>query len=418
MSDRSRATDDAPVVALRDVTVVLGEVRALDAVSLTADRGRLLGLVGPNGAGKTTLLRSIAGAVTPERGTIRVDGTDVDALASQAVSRRVAVVPQDSHVAFDFDVRDIVEMGRTPYASRIGDGDPARTAAVERAMRRTAITELADRPISTVSGGERQRVLLARAIAQETPVLLLDEPTASLDINHQIRTMELVDGLVGDGICAIAAIHDLDLAARYCDALAVLDEGRIVALGQPEDVLARETIAETFDVRTAVTSDPVTGTVRVTPLALEESTGPRVHVIGGGIRSVRLIHELCAAGYRVTLGPVSADDVAAHGAAALGLDVVTSPPRTFPDADGWRASRVLAERASGVVVSDQDDALRRAAIGVIADAGRSGIVVVDSAADLPDESDASSVEWVRTDELLPAIAHMVGDADTPFDVRR
>ena len=181
---------------VRDVDVELGGEQILDAVSATVADGRLVGVVGPNGAGKSTLLRAMNGVIDPENGTVLVDDQAVEELSSKAASRRIASVPQDTHVAFEFTVRQTVEMGRHPHIPRFGaDDDPD---AVDRAMERAEVAQFADRDVTSLSGGETQRVLLARALAQEAPVLLLDEPTASLDVNHQIRTLELVRGLADD----------------------------------------------------------------------------------------------------------------------------------------------------------------------------------------------------------------------------
>lgn len=264
---------DGAVVEIDGVSVHLGDVTAVDDVSLAAEPGQVVGLIGPNGAGKTTLLRTITAAIAPSSGTVRVNGTDVQSRSSRAVSRLVATVPQATNIGFDFRVREIVAMGRTPYQDRFGRGHRHDTSAVADAMTRTDVARFADRPISAVSGGERQRVLLARAIAQDTPVLLLDEPTASLDINHQVRTLELVRGLAAEGTAVIAAIHDLDLAARYCDELALLDDGRLVAHGPPAAVLTRQHLEEVFGIEAVVTTDPVTGSRRVTALPSDGTDG-------------------------------------------------------------------------------------------------------------------------------------------------
>jgi iron complex transport system ATP-binding protein len=176
----------------------------------------------------------------------------------------VATVPQDTTVSFEFTVRQVVEMGRHPHRGRFGpDPDPG---AVDRALARTATGDLADRPVGRVSGGERQRAVLARTLAQDAPVLVLDEPTASLDVNHQVETLDLVRGLVGEGRTAVAAIHDLNLAARYCDRLALLADGRLLASGEPQTVLTEELLAEAFDADAVVTDHPVTGSPLVTAL--------------------------------------------------------------------------------------------------------------------------------------------------------
>lgn len=256
---------DSPLV-VDGVSVALGGQSVVSSVSLTADGGDLVGLIGPNGAGKTTLLRAIRGSVTPTAGEITLTGDRVATLSAREIGRRVATVPQETELSFAFPVEEAVAMGRHAHIGRFGTADATDRAAVERALQRTSLTDLADRPVTDLSGGERQRVLLARALAQATPVLLLDEPTASLDINHAIRTLETVRSVVEDGTAAVAAIHDLDLAARYCDRLVLLTEGSVVAAGSPDAVLTSETIQQAFDTTAVVDHDDRTDAPRVTAL--------------------------------------------------------------------------------------------------------------------------------------------------------
>jgi iron complex transport system ATP-binding protein len=254
------------VIELDDLTVALGGTPILRDVTLTVKQGTFLAVVGPNGAGKTTLLRAVNGLLEPRSGEVQVGGTSVTDLSARDLARRVATVPQETSLGFDFDARSIVEMGRTPHRARLRGAATADELAVEQALERTNIRSLADRPVGELSGGERQRVLLARAVAQETPVLVLDEPTASLDINHQLATLSLARELVQEGRTAVAAIHDLDLAARFCDQMALLTDGEIVAIGPPSEVLTSERLAEAYGVPTEVTVNPVTGTPTVTAL--------------------------------------------------------------------------------------------------------------------------------------------------------
>jgi iron complex transport system ATP-binding protein len=341
------------VISVEELVVALGETRVLDGVSTTISEGEFVGLVGPNGAGKTTLLRTINGALSPVGGRVCIAGKNVHDLSSRAASRLVATVPQGTSLSFDFSVREAVEMGRTPHRSRFGTWRAADTAAVDRAMERTDVVGLADRGVTEISGGERQRVLIARALAQETPVVLLDEPTASLDINHQVRTLELVRELVGEGETAVAAIHDLNLAAHYCDRLVLLAEREVLASGPPGEVLTEPRLREAFEANAVVSHHPVTGSVYVT--ALPEPSGGsagRVHVVGGGGSAARVLYLLSAAGYTVTVGALNEGDTDTETARHLGLDVVTVPPYAGVDEAARREVDSHVAAADAVVVAD------------------------------------------------------------------
>ena len=349
MNGRSESPLDStadPLIAVEDVTVAYGDLDVLEGVSLSIERGEFVGLVGPNGAGKTTLLSAINGVANPDSGTVRVDGLPVAESPARAVSRRVATVPQDTTLAFDFSVEDVVAMGRTPYHDRLS-ADPDADGAVERALERTETAEFRDRSIRSLSGGERQRAVLARAFAQETPALVLDEPTASLDINHQVRTLDLVrDRVDTEGTAVLAAIHDLDLAARFCDRIAVLSDGDLLAVGSPDAVLTGDRLETAFDTATAVRSDPITGAPTVTPLSDRGETDLRVHVTGSGRTAARSIATLRRAGATVTAGVLPAGDVAAATAADLGVETVTAPP--FEPVD----DRTLAAIEADVAAAD------------------------------------------------------------------
>jgi len=218
------------VIRVDDVHVAFGDVEVLDGVDLAVEAGEFVGLVGPNSAGKTTLLRTVNGALAPDAGEVFVGDDRIHDLSSRATSRRVATVPQDTSVRFAFDVADVVAMGRTPHRSRFSS-DPDQTAHVDAALERTETAHLRDRRVDTLSGGERQRVFIARALAQDAPSLVLDEPTASLDVNHATQTLALVRELADEDRAVLAAIHDLESAARFCDRLALVHDGRIVDQG-------------------------------------------------------------------------------------------------------------------------------------------------------------------------------------------
>lgn len=261
-------TNPEAMIDVNDVSVSLGGAPILDGVSFAVPAQSFVALVGPNGAGKTTLLRTINGVLTPDSGSVVIDGNDIRSLSPRATARLVATVPQDTSISFEFSVRDVVAMGRTPHRSRFQRADDSDT--VEQALQRVRIAHLADRPVDSVSGGERQRVLLARALAQDAPAMVFDEPTASLDINHQVRTLELVRDLVTEGATALAAIHDLDLAARFCDSIVVLSDGRVLANGAPESVLTESVIKQAFGGRPHIHQNPATRSPSVTTLGEHE----------------------------------------------------------------------------------------------------------------------------------------------------
>ncbi|QCJ48557.1 heme ABC transporter ATP-binding protein [Haloprofundus sp. MHR1] len=349
---------ETPDAAIRvdDLAVELGGVSVLDGVDATVERGAFVGLVGPNGAGKTTLLRSLSGLIRPDRGSVAVDGVPIAGRSSKAVSRLVATVPQDTSLSFDFDVRETVAMGRSPHLGRFERFGPEDERAVDDAMERTEVTQFADRSVTAVSGGERQRVLLARALAQDAPVLLLDEPTASLDINHQVRTLELVRDLVASGKTVVAAIHDLNLAAHYCDDLLLLGDGRVLAAGDPQSVLTEANLETAFGANAVVSRHPVTGSVYVTALPddprRDRGDEGRVHVVGGGGSAARLLYLLDAAGYDVSVGALNEGDSDTETARSLGLDAVTVPPFAAVDDEARAAVESRIREADVTVVAD------------------------------------------------------------------
>ena len=241
-----RREDIRPTLSIRDVTVSLGQRPVLRDAAIELAGGGLIGLIGPNGAGKSTLLRAIARLIEPDAGTIALDGTDIATMARSDLARRVAYLPQGHTLHWPLRADHVVALGRLAHRARkSGDAD---RAAVARAMARADVGAFAERIVTTLSGGERARIMLARALAVEAPVLLVDEPVASLDPYHQLQVMELLRELAREGRLVVAVLHDLPLAARFCETLAMLHEGRIVASGAAAQVLSRANLERTFNV--------------------------------------------------------------------------------------------------------------------------------------------------------------------------
>ena len=245
---------------VRGLSVAYGARVALRDVSLSLPAGRLLGLVGPNGSGKTTLIHAVSGVVAPQAGEIRLDGADALRLSPRELALRAAVVPQNPQLPPAFTALELVLMGRTPHLKLLQTEGQADLRVTRQAMLATDTWELAERPLGELSGGERQRLLIARALAQETPLLLLDEPTAHLDVGHQAATLGLMARLCrSEGKAVLAAVHDLTLAAQFCYRLVMLHQGRVVAEGSPGEVLTTERLRRVYGTSLHVLSHPVTG---------------------------------------------------------------------------------------------------------------------------------------------------------------
>ena len=224
-------------IALNEIGVTLGRRAVVHGVSAGFDAGTLTGIVGPNGAGKSTLARAML-ALVPASGRAEVDGVDVTAMPRADLARRIAYVPQGQTLHWPLTVERLVGLGRLPHLAPMSRISEADSAAIVRAMDRADVLELRDRIATELSGGERARVLFARALAVEAPALIADEPLASLDPGHQIDVMELLRAEADGGGLVIAVLHDLTMAARYCDRLLLMDGGRSVAVGPPPEVLS------------------------------------------------------------------------------------------------------------------------------------------------------------------------------------
>jgi iron complex transport system ATP-binding protein len=250
-------------VELAGVSVAYGRAEVVHDVSASIGHGEWIALIGPNGAGKTTLLRAVAGLV-PFGGSIEVDGHPVTGSQRRELARRLALVPQSPRTPSELTVAEYVLLGRTPYIGYLATEARADRDAAATALARLGLAGFADRRLGSLSGGELQRVVLARALAQDAPLLLLDEPTAALDLGRQQQALELVHELRGDGLTILSTMHDLTLAGQYADRLVLLDRGVVVAEGDPADVLSPENVATHYGAAVRVVEED--GHVFVLPL--------------------------------------------------------------------------------------------------------------------------------------------------------
>jgi len=253
-------------IKIRNLNWSYGSEKILKQLNLDIQPGKFTGIIGPNGSGKTTLLRSISASLRPQKGSVLIDGRDVLTFTAKEIARAMALVPQSTHMEFDFSVEDIVLMGRHPYLKRFQQEGEADIEIAREAMRMTGVLPLKNRSITELSGGERQRAIVARALAQQSEIILLDEPISNLDIKHQVEILRIVKSLVQERqITVICVLHDLNLAAYYCDHLILLSNGQVYKEGSALEVLNPETIREVYGLKVNVMRHPGTGIPYVIP---------------------------------------------------------------------------------------------------------------------------------------------------------
>lgn len=253
-----------PAIALIDVTFRYADVPVLRGFSLSVGQGEMVGLLGPNGSGKTTALRLLIGGLSPETGAVCIDGRPRRAAERRTLAKRIAIVPQEVQVTFDFRVEDLVLMGRGPHVNWLRGDTPRDRAIVRAVMHEVGIADLAERPFRQLSGGEKQQVALAMALAQEPEILLLDEPTHNLDIANQVGLFDLVQRLRAERrLTVLAVIHDVNLAALYCDRLILMRDGRVIAEGAPDAVVTPEHLLCCYGAAVESFPHPVTGQPQV-----------------------------------------------------------------------------------------------------------------------------------------------------------
>jgi len=332
-----------------------GSVKVLEDVSLSLSEGDFLGVLGPNGSGKTSLLKSISRTLKPHRGTILLNDADIYSLKGIDVAKQLAIVPQESNIGFSFAALDVVLMGRNPHMSRLQMESDKDLAVARRAMTLTNTWQFAERPINELSGGEKQRVIIARALAQEPEILLLDEPLTHLDIVNQLEIMDLVKDLcVKEKLIVLAVFHDLNLAARYCTSAIMIKKGKIFAAGKIGDVLNSENIRDVFNVHAIVKKHLVTNSVFIIPVSPSKpvpSTKCAIHLICGAGTGAPLMKTLLEEGYTVTAGVLNVLDTDFETAEYLRIPVTTEAPFSPITETTHKANMDMIHKASIVVVT-------------------------------------------------------------------
>lgn len=327
----------------------------LENIDFSAKGGDFIGVIGPNASGKSTLLKSISKVLKPHTGVVLLNEKDVYTFKSAEIAKNLAVVPQESAISFAFTALEVVLMGRTPHLNRFEMESTQDLAIVKEAMELTNTWYLRERPIDTLSGGEKQRIIIARALTQEPRVLLLDEPTDHLDINHQIEILDLIKRLSKEKeMVVIGVFHDLNIVSQYCDRLILLHKGRIFAAGGAGDVLTGENIEKVYGVKVTVKEDDVSGKLLIHPQRkrMIKEAKAKVHVIAGSGSAVSLMNELVDNGYNVSLGVINIGDSDYVAAKALELDIVEEKPFCPITKENYEKNLELIKQADYVILTN------------------------------------------------------------------
>ena len=343
------------VLTIDGIDCSYGSVKVLEDIQFDVKNGEFLGILGPNGSGKTTLLKSISRVLKPQKGAILIDDKDIYQQKSIEVAKKLAVVPQDTPVTFDFTSLEIVLMGRNPHIPRFKMESKEDIVIAKNSMKLTRTWQFADRPVTELSGGEKQRVIIARALTQEPKILLLDEPTTHLDICNQLEIMDLLKQLCKTKkMLIIAVFHDFNLAARYCDSVILLKDGKIVAVGESNKTLTSENVKHVFNVETIVKKHPITGSLHVIPISRPKNPQQKsiiVHLICGGGTGSPLMKILTDQGYFVTAGVLNLLDTDQETAQLLGVPTANEAPFSPITEEAHKANLRIIRKANVLVIT-------------------------------------------------------------------
>ncbi len=345
----------ASIIKIEAVEFSYPERQIFSGLTLSLEEGEILGLIGPNSSGKTTLLKLMDGLLAPRQGRVLLKEKELSRIPRSLVARMVAVVPQTMEVPFSFTVGEIVLMGRAPHLTRFGWEKQKDLNIAREAMALTDVAGLEERIFWELSQGEKQRVLIARALAQEPDVILLDEPTSHLDINHQVEINELIRSLnLQKKLTVLHISHDLNLAAEYCHRIVLLHKGSVSSVGTPAEVITEENIRRVYETTVLIEKNPLSGAPRVTLLGKKKiekaGTHKTVHVICGEGSGVDSTRRLLLGGYRVSLGVLNIGDTDQKVGKNLGLPMALEEPFSSISLRGMEENRKLIDQADLVLV--------------------------------------------------------------------
>ncbi len=339
------------MIKLEKVEFKYGIELILDDINLRIKKGEFIGIMGPNGSGKTTLLKNICRILKPCNGIVIVDNETK--YNPKELAKKMAVV-SDISENFDFTVFETVLMGRTPHLGFLENEKEHDIEIAKKSMKLTNTLHLADKHMTELSSGEKQRVLIAQCLTQEPKILLLDEPTSHLDINHSIEILDLIHGLnKEEDITVITILHDLNLASQYCDRLILLNKGKIFCSGKVNEVLSRKNIEEVYKINVNIKKDEFSGKLIIHPFKKRKITSnkSRIHVIGGSGNSILLMNELVDNGYKVSIGVINIGDSDYVSAKALDIPIIKEKPFSHIGENNFKKNIELIKESKYVVLA-------------------------------------------------------------------
>jgi iron complex transport system ATP-binding protein len=345
-------------IEIKGVSFNFKSVKALENVTAEIESGSFVGLLGPNGSGKTTLLKCLSGLLKPKIGSIYLDGKNLNVFSGNELAKIFSTVFTTAIETPQMEVFDIMATARHPWTGWLGILNSKDITVINEALEKLEIKDFIARQFNELSDGQKQKVLIARALAQEPKVLLLDEPAAHLDIKHQIEVLGVIKKITREkDLITIGALHDINLAALFCDFIILLNKGKIVSIGPTESVLTSENIEKVFNIRVIIKKHPITDSIYIMPIYTEEfkTVQPKtitIHVICGGGTGISLMKILMEHGYKVTAGVLNILDTDYEGAIMLGIDIVSEAPFSPITNESYRANLKKIENADIIILTN------------------------------------------------------------------
>lgn len=340
------------LLEVKGVSFAYNQKKILEDISFAVKEGEMLSILGPNGAGKTTLIRIISGFLPPLKGEILLGGVDIREISPKKRARRIAVLPQSEPPADYLTVKEMVLLGRIPYFSLFLGAGREDKEIVESSLAMVGMVEFQNRKMGQLSGGERQKILIARALAQQPQLLILDEPVVHLDLSHQLEILFLLKKLQEEqNLSLICVLHDVNLASYFSDKLLLLREGRAFAYGEPREVITQENLREVFDIHALVRSNPLSARPYVSIIHKRKGKGPPLHLIAGGGSGREIMERLTGEGYSLSLGVINVGDSDHETAVGLDIECVEEAPFAPITDETFNRALQLLKKAKAIIIA-------------------------------------------------------------------